>query len=693
MSALRMIRQNMALIVIVIAIALLGFILTDLFTGLSRIIGGPPSVGTVAGKSITYSAYEDRVSDWVGNNPVSGEVERNQFRDRAWNDIVSEILYEQEFDDIGIKVSDDELYDMFTGENQAPLVAQNFPGMTSEQIQQQLSLLVNDPNARPQLKAFETYLARTRGQEKLANMVKASYVGSRESALRKYRAQNRKLNLSYLAVNYTQIADSTIPVSDAEISSYISSHPKQYKQDEETYVRFARFTVNPSPADTAATISRLMKYAKRFASTETDSLYTSGKSSQPYTSPNYQPLSALPISVRDSVIGKADKSLIGPVQEGGFFKLYKIVGSEAAETPSYKLKVIQVRVSGSGDDAKDEARSKARGIASGASASNFADLMSENGGTDLGWYAANQYGEDFDAELDGASVGQVVGPVESNGSFYVALVEDIARKNYDLAQVERIIRASDATKKRIYQEANQFAALVQSKGNINEAGNEANVVVLETNALTPSTNSITGLDGGRDIVLWALSSDVGAVSPEVFSVGNNYVYAQVSDRKAEGLQSVDDVRDQVATLVRNEKKAEMIINQLQAVSGQDLNAMKDAYGAGAYVSSATDVSFEAAPGAASNPLASDPFVLGRAMTLGQGETSGPIQGKNGVYVLQVTSVTEAADPDDLTLNNLRQNETTTGTSRLQFGVQNLLEEAAGVEDERAEAYAKLKGYR
>ncbi|MFK7922706.1 MAG: SurA N-terminal domain-containing protein [Bacteroidia bacterium] len=693
MSALRMIRQNMALIVIVIAIALLGFILTDLFTGLSRIIGGPPSVGTVAGKSITYNAFEDRVQDWVGNNPVNGEVERNQFRDRAWTDIVSEILYEKEFDEIGLSVSDDELFDMFAGENQAPLVAQNFPGMTPAQIQQQLSLLVNDPNARPQLKAFETYLARTRGQEKLANLVKASYVGSQEGAMRKYREQNRKVGLSYLAVNYSQVADSTVPVSDAEISSYISAHPKQYKQEEETYIRYARFVVNPSAEDTASTISRLMKYSSKFQKTESDSNYTSNKSSLPYTSPNYQAMNELPISVQDLVLGKADKSLIGPVQEGGFYKLYKIVGSETAETPAFKIKSIQIRPSGSDDAAKAEARSKAQTIASAAKSGDFETVMAENAGTSIGWYRPGQFGSDFDDAIKGASKGQVMGPIESNNVFHIVYIEDRSTKAYDLAQVERVIRASDATKKRVYQEANQFAALVQSKGDINDAGAEANVVVLESNGLTANSNSIAGINGGRDIILWALNSDVGAQSQEVFSVANNYVYAQVSSRKEEGLQSVDDARETVTTIVRDEKKADIIINKLQSIGGQDLNAMKDAYGAGAYVSSAADVSFEPTPGGASNPLASDPYVLGRAMGMGQGETSGPVEGKNGVYVLQVTSITEAAEADPAVLGSLRQNETATGSSRLQFGVQTLLEEAGGVEDTRADAYAKLKGYR
>ncbi|MEM6346863.1 MAG: SurA N-terminal domain-containing protein [Bacteroidota bacterium] len=693
MSALRMIRQNMALIVIVIAIALLGFILTDLFTGLSRIIGGPPSVGTVAGKSITYSAYEDRVQDWVGNNPVQGEKQRNEFRDRAWTDIVSEILYANEFDEIGLSVSDDELFDMFAGENQAPLVAQNFPGMTPDQIQQQLKLLVNDPNARPQLKAFETYLARTRGQEKLANMVKSAYVGSQESAKRKHRDQNRKVNLSFLAVNYTQVPDSTVPVSDAEISSYISAHPKQYEQNAETYIRYARFVVNPSPEDTAATIERLMKYASNFQKTETDSNFTSNKSSLPYTSPDYRAMNNLPITIQDSVLGKADKSLIGPVQEDGFFKLYKIVGSETAETPSYKIKAIQIRPSGGDDAATAEAKSKAATVASAAKA-DFEAARLENAGSNIGWYRPGQYGEDFDEALKGASRGQVIGPIESNNVFHIVYVEDIATKTYDIAQVERVIRASDATKKRIYQEANQFAGLAQTKGDINQAGQEANVIVLESGALTPTTNEVAGLDGGgRDIVLWALGAEVGSQSSEVFAVANNYVYAQVSSRKNEGLKSVEEVRESVAPLVRNEKKADMIVNKLQAVAGQDLNAMKDAYGAGAYVSTANDVSFETIPGSGSNPLSSDPYVLGRAMGMAQGETSVPIEGKNGVYILQVTGITEAAEADEVTLNNLRQNETTSGSSRLQFGVQTILEEAGGVEDTRAEAYAKLKGYR
>jgi peptidyl-prolyl cis-trans isomerase D len=689
MSALRRIRQNMALIVIIIAIALLGFILTDFFMGLSRIIGGPPTMGYVDGEAITQLEYEDRVSDWVANSPSSSESQRNQLRDRAWTDIISEKIYNNEYEDIGLGISNDELMDLFAGNHQSPIMQQVFPGQTKEDIIRIVQANIDNPEAVSQLAQVEQSVARTRMVEKLANLVKASYIGSEESARRQFVDQNRKANISFLAVNYSQISDSLVQVSDADIEKYIRENEARYEQEAEAYVRYARFTVTPSEEDTTRARSRVLSWIQSFTDAPNDSVYTSNKSPVPYTSPNFLPMSSLPPSVQDSLADAEDKEVIGPVQEGSLFKLYKVVGTQEAETPAFKIKAIQVRPSGATDADTIEARNKARGIARGASADNFEDLMTENNGIEYGWYRKAQFGEDFDQALKNARPGQVLGPIKSNGIFHIVHVLDRSDREYDLAQVEASIRAGDATNRRIYQEANQFVALAQSKGNLNDAGSEANVTILETNALTETTNDILGLNGGRDIVLWAINAEVGDLYNEVFSVGNSYVCAQVSAKKPEGLKSVEDIRAEVEPLVRNQKKAQMIISDLQQYAGQDLNAIRDAYGNGSYVSTASDITFASA---SISGIGNEPYVIGRIMGMEQGATSEPLEGKQGVYIVQVTGVTEA-EIDETTLATRRASMLSQGQNRLEFGLQSMLEEAAEVEDNRAEAYAKIKGFR
>lgn len=683
----------MALIVGVIAIALLGFILTDLFTGLSRAFGGAPAVGTVGGKEISYQAYEERVALISANNPSTTELQRNQLRDRAWANLTSEMLYQDEYKEIGLAVTDQELLDLFAGAHQDPIIAQYFPGRSPDQIKQQLKYLIENVSTNPQiaqqLSALEDYIAQNRMYNKLGKLVKASYVGSQEGARRKFVAQNRKANISFLAMNYTQIGDSLVTVSDSELEAYIRKNKEKYKQEPEAYVRYARFTLTPSAADTASAREKLLNWYASFSKSTNDSIYTSNKSSNPYTSPSYLPLSLIQPLIQDSIIGAANKTIFGPVQEGGVFKLYKVVGSQVATQASLKIESIQIRPSGSTVADTTTALDKARGIANGANAANFSQLMTENNGFEIGWYNQRQFGEDFDEALKNAQAGQVVGPIKSNGVFHIVHVLARHDREYDLAQIERNISVGNETTRDTYGKANAFAQLAQQKGSLNDAGSEANVTVFETNALRKSTNDI-GVGGGRDIVLWAMNAEVGEQSNKVFTVENNYLYAEVSKKVAEGVRPLEEVRAEVELAVRNEKKAEMIIAELNKLAGQDLNAIKDAYGKGSYVSTANDVSFESTQIAG---IGAEPYVIGRIASMKQGEISKPLKGKQGVYIVQVTGVTEAPEADAATLASTRMTNTTGNQFRLENGLQTILQEAANVEDNRAEAYAKINGYR
>src|SRR6187431_1381683 len=57
-------------------------------------------------------------------------------------------------------------------------------------------------------------------------------------------------NISFVAVPYNVISDSTVKVSDEEIMDYMGKHKTIYKQDGGRYLSYVAFSANPSAADT-----------------------------------------------------------------------------------------------------------------------------------------------------------------------------------------------------------------------------------------------------------------------------------------------------------------------------------------------------------------------------------------------------------------------------------------------------------
>jgi len=689
----------MGLIAIVIFVALLAFILTDFFSGISRIVAGPPDAGEVAGEPISDQVYRTRVNEVLSQVPGGDELQTGRVRDDVWNRMVSEMVFDKEFESVGLEVTGAEIYDMFAGRNISPYVRQYFQQFFDmqgkefniEDVKRYLDIAAQNPDERVRLARFEADLARARAVERYFNMISAAYTGSQAMARQRYQDQNHKVNLSFLAVNYSSIPDSTVSVSDSELRRYMQDHKEQYKQGAETYIRYVRFALQPSPKDSVTAFKSIQRLRASFAETENDSVYTSNKSRVPYGQ-SYEAIYDLPEQIRDSVATGSAGDIYGPLMDQGYYKLFKLVGTEAAEAPAAKINHILITYKGDTAAAETKARDLLRQARSGdfaeVASANSDDFNSRTRGGALGWYRRGQFGEDFDEAVDRASVGSIIGPIKGRGGFHIVQVVAKTNRTYDIAEIEEEIIYSTSTRDSVYGEANLFASQLISTQDINESAAAANVVAFESNALTDQSRDVLGLNGGRELIVWAIFSDVGEIS-KVLRINDNYVIAQVTEKKEEGLRDLEDVRDEVTLKVRNEKKGEQIARQLREMSGQDLNAMKDAYGVGATVASADNVTFESntIPG-----IGNDRVVIGRAMSLEQGVISEPIQGDKAVYVLQVTGITEAGEAPESTLTSLRESIVSQGQVSLQNKIEAGLTELAEVVDKRAQAEARGYGY-
>jgi peptidyl-prolyl cis-trans isomerase D len=199
--------------------------------------------------------------------------------------------------------------------------------------------------------------------------------------------------------------------------------------------------------------------------------------------------------------------------------------------------------------------------------------------------------------------------------------------------------------------------------------------------------TLTGLkEGSRQVVRWALDAKDGEFS-EIMEAGNAFVFAQVIDKKTPGTKSVSELRGVLKTQVFNRKRAEIIKERLESIGGTDLNAIvaayNEKYGSGAAIqSTAAGITFSSNQ---INGIGNAPKVVGTVAGMELNAVKGPIDDALGVYVVQLTNINEAAEPDAVTLQAERSSDASAVQSQFSQKINAALRERADVKDTRYKA--------
>lgn len=142
MATLQTIRTKAGLLVaIVIGISLAAFILGDMFQGGSSLFQGDRlEIGEVDGESIQYPAFQQQVEE-LGEiyrmNTQESQLDQDtwvQVREQAWQNTVRRIIMDDVYENLGVAVSSEELFDMLQGTNLHPIVQQLFQNPNTGQV-------------------------------------------------------------------------------------------------------------------------------------------------------------------------------------------------------------------------------------------------------------------------------------------------------------------------------------------------------------------------------------------------------------------------------------------------------------------------------------------------------------------------------------------------------------------------------
>ncbi len=689
-----------------IAFAIILFLLGDaLGSGNGMFQATSNDAGYVDGEAISYNEYGARLDKNTTSAKLQKEGEElteeemSALREQTWNELVREKLLNREFEKLGLVVTKDEIYQMFFGPDPHPYIAQNFTDPSTGKfnalaVQSYIdNLNVADANGSAEEKrtrwtAFEQALIRERLESKYSTLLKQSVYIPKWYSTAYAGFKNASVNIEYVYLPYSGVADDQIKVTDSDLKQYLNEHKEEYDQDEYRVLDYVVFNVVPSSKDTTDALEELNGMYELFKTAKNDSTFVVRNSETPYTG-QYYTKDELMSSISDTLFVADTNSYFGPYIENGMFTVAKLMDRKMLPD-SAEVSVLNFYATSQAefDSLTKMVDTLVKQINAGTE--KFDALYATYAGDSANMqYAATNgvvgWVKPGESTLVPAYVqqqvlfyqpqGNAVMYFDNTGLVQIAYVKTATpvKEAVKVAFLSKSVLPGKATEKDYYDKANEFFA-AHSKAEDFSA--EKNVSINSTPKLKKGDNMIPALGSARELVKAGYNAKKGEVLPPVVLEGK-YVVALVKEVSEGGVPSVDAVRSQLETAVKKQKKAEFLKGKIGA--DQDLNSIATKNGTN--VNQATNLNLNNNKVGEGN----EPAVAGASLALSQGKVSKPIVGTNGVYVIKVTSTTPGTIAED-GMSFEKQMMGLNLQNQVEMNYFNALEDGSDVVDERYKFY-------
>lgn len=665
MSIITQIRNKAGLMVAIIGLAILSFLLMDVFSG-NGIFGGPPSntVGEIDGDEIGLMSFETRINEAVENYKINSQQDQvddqtlSMLRENVWNELIREKVLGTSYKQLGLAVSAEELFDMVQGTNINPSVRQAFSNpQTGEfdraQVVQFLRNLSEQPeDVQRRWFNFEKYIKSERENQKYNNLVNKGLYVPKFFASSYNKDNTLQANGRFILMDYALIADSTIEASEKELKAYYNSHRKDYEsKDENRAVDYLVFDVLASEEDDARALKQMTELREQFIASTNDSLFVALNSDLPFDD-NFVAESALVSEVQKQLFAGIATGVSDVYREGDFYKMTKMI-SRTARPDSVKARHILVRIN-EGEvpevakaraDSLFELAKKGGDFATLAKA-NSADPGSAEKGGDLGFFAEGMMVKPFNDAAFGGKKGDMV-VVQSDFGFHIINITDQkGRKEVaKFATIANKIEPSTDTYRDVYAKAGKFLSATKDADAFEKNIEEQGLVKRSAEVIRVNDRSVAGMEGSREMVRWAFRSEKGAVS-SVFEIGDKYILASLVNVSPKGIKAFEDVKDDVEAKLKREKKAEQLLvraKEAVAKGGSDMDAIARA--AEGMVQPFANATFQSN---FLNGIGREPVLSGVIFALEAGTMSEAVKGERGIYIVAVDGFSGYDENADLT---------------------------------------------
>ena len=614
MAVLETIRVKFGILIsVLIAVALLSFIVDF---GTIQSLSSTSSkydVGEIDGKSISYTDFQAEIEkitaiSEMNGNPVQGDEALAMVRQQAWQQFINDYLFIPSAKAAGFNVGEEEMYQLLSGEMLSGFLMQMFQGQLNKELLVEIEAQVEaDETGRMRLfwdNLLET-LYTDQFYTKYQSLFAKSSFNNALAVAEQVKDNNTTFDVEFVVVPFGFTQDSTIVVSDKEIKDYYTAHKDNFKQIASRDIEYIVIDIVPSADDVTAANNAIAAVYDEFVAAENMKTFLLSKSERQLEKRWYKAgeLNTLSSEV-EAFVNLAKVGDVSPIfQNGNSFYAVKVM--ESAQVPEQ----VQVKYTQAGVEGAAEALAAA----------------------EPQWISQMDGFEDLMTTAKGQQI-------TINGMlFEVVDTKDVVLKKR-VAILEKTAQPSDATRSACYAKANSVASKAGGKyEGFKKAVEEDGLYAHPYNKMPESTSRLGSVEHTKEVTRWAFDAKVGEVS-NIISIDNKYyVVAALKGAHKEGFIPVEEVAARIRPVLYQQKAAEKKTAEVaEKINGlTDLAAVAEALGT--TVSSKEGVTF-----ASFTSAGLDNKFIGAASVAEVGALNGPLQGNTGVYVYTVTDRSEGA---------------------------------------------------
>ncbi|WP_417199978.1 peptidylprolyl isomerase [Bizionia sp.] len=703
MAVLNKIRQRSLFLILIIALALFSFVLSDLFRNSDALSAKSQNiVATINGKDITREDFLMKVES--ATQQMGGQATQTQIMNRVWEQEVRNAVLENQFEKLGITVERDQMRDILRTNLASNPDFQNEAGLFDDNklTEYIANLKATSAAAYQQWIDYENSISVNALQQNYFNMVKAGMIGTLAEGKLQHKLEGDNADIKFVQVPFSSIADSTITVSKAEIETYMKNHRKQYEVEESRDLQYVQFKEEASVEDIQELENEISKYKTdraEFVNGRTDTIqaFSKVKNNENYINfiansevkfdNRFILKSALPEAVAEDIFNLNVGDVYGPYKDNGLVKLTKMIA--VTQLPdSVKARHILIPFVGSRSQTETttqtevEAKKTADSLMAVIKADKdkfvslldfSADTVSNEKEGVLDWFTYNAMVPEF-RDFTFENEEGTVGVVKSDFGFHV--IEILGQKNKQRAikigTIARKIEPSEQTVNNVFRNASNFEISLE-KGDFTDLAKEKDYVVRPVNTIKVLDETIPGLGNQRAITRWAFEEATEVGDYKRFNVPGGYAIVQLVAKNKAGLMKSEDASVTALPAIRKQKKAEQIRSRVSATTLEDLAKAENTS-----VRSALAINMKTPT---ISGAGNEPKVVGYAFGMKEGETSKLIEGEKGMYMVRVEKLTPAAELDNYQglANQVQVSKVNSVNSKLYPA----LKEASEIEDNRA----------
>ncbi len=513
MISLDKLRKRSGLVIAAIGFALLAFLLGDLMnSGTSLLNGAQGIIGEINDKVVDYREFETEAQNI--DRIFNGQQDRNGLRDKLWSDKVNEVVMGEQYEDIGLMVSSEELAGLTFGYKSAEMssTARQFFGAATQDVSsEQLATIIQQIHDTDPLRwmYFENIILKERLSQKYSNLVRQGLTASKIDAQVYYSDQGAQTSGRYVFKPF----DTNIEVTDSEIEAYYRENKEDYPQNESRELTLAIFEIIPTDSDKEEIknhLQSLIEDKEVFNKTTKNKEKVEGFKNSPDVESfvdNYSDTPFDPTFYAEGQLSPAIESVMrnaevgfvyGPYEEDNTYKLARL---NARNRDSVQVAIIEIAMDAS-EETANEIYAQASEMATAADLRGF-EVMADEKNIALTTATIQEadrtvsgVGEARSLVFWAYSSNTVINTVkldDQNNRIVVAMLTKITEEGtQSLDDVRFQVEAAVKREKSAEVLKEEFNKFLSTATNIDELAKEMSLVPESASLLSFSSNSIPG---------------------------------------------------------------------------------------------------------------------------------------------------------------------------------------------------------